>query len=282
MFKISFHDKILKGEFMNKIFLDINEFKNTYPLMQALKTYSSINGRSHFLIKADGNEYQILDDLKFIKRRIKFDEDDLNECNFNLKTFESFDTFKRNKSNTYFRILDDSKNNKKTLYLFYSKDITFNELNEKLQLVINFYKEYINAKEEIKIGIINKFENDLNLLKELKSLDNFHEVIELNKLLDNTSNIVLLDDEVTYYTFNLLSTYSKFMKLAKSVSGYASFFKPFSYQKMAPKEVNLNSYFSFSLFEITSKDKLINIYVQENISPTELIDFLSIIDTFIN
>ena len=46
--------------------------------------------------------------------------------------------------------------------------------------------------------------------------------------------------------------------------------------------MNLNSYFSFSLFEITSKDKLINIYVQENISPTELIDFLSIIDTFIN
>ena len=117
---------------MNKIFLDINEFKNTYPLMQALKTYNSINGRSHFLIKADGNEYQILDDLKFIKRRIKFDEDDLNEWNFNLKTYESFDTFKRNKSHTYFRILDDSKNNKKTLYLFYSKDITFNELNEKL------------------------------------------------------------------------------------------------------------------------------------------------------
>ena len=78
------------------------------------------------------------------------------------------------------------------------------------------------------------------------------------------------------------TTYSKFMKLAKSVSGYASFFKPFSYQKMAPKKVNLNSYFSFSLFEITSKDKLINIYVQENISPTELVDFLSIIDTFIN
>lgn len=267
---------------MNKIYLDINEFKNTYPLMQALKTYNSINGKSHFLIKADGIEYQILDDLKFIKRRIKFDEDDINDCNFNLKTYESFNTFKRNKLNTFFRILDDSKNNKKTVYLFYNKDITFNELYSKLQYVIDFYKKYINNKEEIKIGIINKFENDLNLLKELKSLTQFHEIIELNKLLDNSSNIVLLDDEVTYYTFNLLSTYSKFMKLAKTVGGYASFFKPFSYQKMSPKEVNLNSYFSFSLFEITPKDKLINIYIQENISPTEMIDFLSIIDTFIN
>ena len=55
-------------------------------------------------------------------------------------------------------------------------------------------------------------------ITEVEPLDNFHELIELNKLLDNTSNIVLLDDEVTYYTFNLLSTYSKFMSGLKNAN----------------------------------------------------------------
>ena len=262
-----------------KIYLDINNFTNPSSVIATLRSYNSVGGSLEIYIKADGYDYNELDDFKKIKRRNNFDKDDLKTCNFKVATYENFENFKLKDGETLFRIHDDTINNELKIYLFYNKNITKENLQNSLDKTIEFYNKYIlkdNVNRKLKVGLVEKFDEEKDpLYKYIKSeVNEYEETIPLKSVLNNKCDIILMDNEVSFYVFTLLSFYSKFKKREKSVKSYFATFKPFSYQKMVENEVNLESLFTFSSYVIT-KDNDINLFVSKDISSSELFSLIT-------
>lgn len=263
-----------------KLYLDMNDFTSSSTVMATLRSYNEINGNIEIYIKANGSEFNELDDFKKVRRRNKFDDDDLKSINFFIKTYDSFETFNNDEEKTIFRIHDDTLINEKRIYLFFDKNINEEDLKLKIDNVINFYNKYIlkdNENKTISLGIIEKYnykkEHLYNFVK--SNINEFKEYIPLKNCIDNKCDIVLVDNELSYYIFTLLSYYSKFKKREKSVKSYFATFKPFSYHKVVENNVNLESLFTYSTFEIDNKNNKINLYISKDISPSEFFSLLT-------
>ena len=262
-----------------KIYLDINDFASASSALAAIRSYDSINGNIELFVKADGLEFAELEDFKKVRRRNKFGDDDLKQVNFFVKTFDEEDFRKIKSDNMIFRIHDDTLLGIKKLYLFFNHNIDENELKNRIDQSVEFYNKYIDPKIEknnISLGIIEKFnyENDSKYTFIKNNVPNFREIISLKNCIESKCNIVVLDEEVAFYLFTLLSNYSKFKKKEKSVKSYFSTFKPFSYHKIIENDVNLESLFTYSTFEIEKNGK-VNIYLDKNISPSNLFSVLT-------
>lgn len=264
-----------------KLYLEMNDFTSSSVVMATLRSYNAINGNVEIYVKADGSEFNELDDFKKIRRRNKFDEDDLKSINFFIKTYNDFESFcNNNEKNIVFRIHDDTMINEKRIYLFFNKDIKEEDLKIKIDNVINFYNKYIlkeNENKNISLGMVEKYNYKkdpiYNFVK--TNINEFKEYIPLKNCIDNKCDIVLIDNELSYYIFTLLSYYSKFKKREKSVKSYFATFKPFSYHKVIENDVNLESLFTYSTFEINIKDNRINLYVSKDISPSEFFSLIT-------
>lgn len=262
-----------------KIYLDINDFASSSSAVSAIRSYDSINGNMELFVKADGREFVELEDFKKVRRRNKFDIDDLKGINFFIKTFDEEDFRKIKTDNLIFRIHDDTLLGIKKLYLFFNQDTSEEDLKEKIENAITFYDTYIDSKigkTNISLGLVEKFnyEKDLKYNYIKNNIQNFKEIIPLKNCIESKCNIVVLDDEVAFYLFTLLSNYSKFKKKEKSVKSYFSTFKPFSYHKIIENDVNLDSLFTYSTFEMEKNGK-INLYIDKSISPSNLFSVLT-------
>ena len=232
-----------------KIYLDMNDFASSGTVLSTLRSYDAINGNIEIFVKADGKVFTELDDFKKIRRRNKFDDDDLKYVNF----------FK--------------------VYIFYNQNIDKDLLKNEIDQAISFYSQYIDSKidkNNISVGIVEKFNYEKDDIYSFvrTNIPNFKEVIPLKSCIESKCNIVLLDDEVSFYIFTLLSNYSKFKKKEKSVKSYFSTFKPFSYHKIIENEVNLESLFTYSTFEIENNGK-INLYLDKDIPASNLFSVLT-------
>lgn len=259
-----------------KIYLDIQDFTSPSTVLAAIRSYVSINGNIEIFIKADGYEYTELDDYKNIRRRNKFDQSDLKYVNFNLKTYDEFKLENFINKGTFFRIIDDTLTNEKRIYLFYDKDYDPETIKSKIDSCIAFHQKYISTDQtkNINVGLIEKFnaKNDQIYKYIQENTPSYNNIIPLKDCINNKMDIVLMDNELSFYVFPLLSQYSKFKKKEKSVKSYFASFKPFSYHKMVEYDVDLESLFTFSSYEIETDGK-INIYLSKNITPSELFSF---------
>ncbi len=270
-----------------KIYLDINDFEHDSTVMSTLRSYNSIDGNLEIYVKANGATYSELDDFKKVRRRNKFDEDDLKKINFFIKTFHSFEDFKlENDEDVAFRIHDDTLENEKRINMLYKLDEDHELLKEKIEKVTNFYKNYLLKKgvsPSINLGIVEKYnyksDKTYDFIK--NNIDIFNEIVPLKKVIDHSNNILLLDEEVRFYIFTLLSYYSKFKKKEKSVKSYFATFKPFGYHKEVETEVNLESLFTYSTFVIDKNNK-VTLYVAKDIEPSELFSLLTFLQRLNN
>lgn len=262
-----------------KIYIDLNEFENAFPILDAFKTYTTLKGKINFLVKGDASSYLALDDYKNIKRRSSFDEIDLKDVKFNLTTFDSFEELKNKDEETIFRVLDNPKTKKRSIFLFFNDDINHDLLKEKIDYIINFYKENVENKP-LKVSLIKKFKEDKDLELFLKNnLNEFSSTFEIKDILNNDSEIVLLSEEIKYYAFSLLSNYSRFLKSEKNIGGYLSKFNPFSYQKISSKEVNLDSIFNESTF-VFSKDNKLSCLIKKDLTASSFIELFEFFESF--
>ena len=262
-----------------KIYLDMNDFASSGTVLSTLRSYDAINGNIEIFVKADGKVFTELDDFKKIRRRNKFDDDDLKYVNFFIKTLDDQDFRSLKSNNLLFRIHDDTILGCKKVYIFYNQNIDKDLLKNEIDQAISFYSQYIDSKidkNNISVGIVEKFNYEKDNIYSFvrTNIPNFKEVIPLKSCIESKCNIVLLDDEVSFYIFTLLSNYSKFKKKEKSVKSYFSTFKPFSYHKIIENEVNLESLFTYSTFEIENNGK-INLYLDKDIPASNLFSVLT-------
>lgn len=259
-----------------QIYIDINDFKNTNVLKDALNSYEKIRTKLDIFVKANGLDHSSLDDLKNIRRRNKFDDDDLKNITYYFSAFDSFESLKLKDASTYFRIYNDTINNSKKLFMFYKHEIENEDLLHKLGQAKSYFKTHINNKT-LKVGIIEKYDTHTNTYKAVKGDDDFNEIVPLDKIFENKNDIILIDDEASFYIFTLLNYHSKFKKMEKDIKSYFSSFKPFGYHKMIEKEVNLDNLFEYATFEL-EKDGKITVFVKQDSSPAELVETLTFLE----
>ncbi len=259
-----------------QIYIDINDFKNTKVLKDALNSYEKIRTKLDIFIKANALDHASLDDLKNVRRRNKFEENDLKNITYYFSAFDSFEELKFKENSVYFRVYNDTINNTKKVFMFYKHDIDVDELFTKLNKVKEYYKTHIDDKK-LKVGIIEKFDTHTDLYKNIRTDDDYNEIVPLNKLLENKNDIILIDDEASFYVFTLLNYHSTFKKMEKDIKSYFSSFKPFGYHKMVEREVNLDNLFEHATFEI-EKDGKITVFVKQDSSPSELVETLTFLE----
>lgn len=260
-----------------KIYIDINDFKNKHVISDALSSYSNIKGNIEIFLKADALEYPSLEDLKNVRRRNKFDSSDLKNITYFIKPYESFEKLKQDDNYIYFRIYDDTINRSKKLFLFYNNNSSIDSIINKYNKVKNYYLTHIDDKE-ISLGLIDKFNTNTDLYKSLKSINDFKEIVPLNNIFENHDDIILIDNEASFYIFSLLNYHSHFIKKEKDIKSYLSIFKPFGYHKIVDREVNLDTLFLYSTFQIEKNDK-IYISINEDASPSQIIEFLTFLES---
>ncbi len=259
---------------MKYVYLDLSLFPNDDLLVQGITSFSKYHRGITFYCKGDGLTYQTLDDARNVIRRGKFTAEDLERIDFEIESYEGFENFKRASEDTYFRLLDDPTQKKK-LYWFF--DETRPERYEgEITLVKGFYGRWISAQNP-KIAAIRPYHSNSQLEKQLESEESFMGYLSLSEIFKNQGDIILMDNEVAFYVFSLLSTYSRFNRRERSVKDYAAFFAPFSFHKIEPKQMTLEAYFSYSLFASTKKEKT-KIYLYKDMSPAEYIDFFKTLE----
>ena len=99
----------------------------------------------------------------------------------------------------------------KKVYIFYNQNIDKDLLKNEIDQAISFYSRYIDSKidkNNISVGIVEKFnyEKDDVYSFARTNIPNFKEVIPLKSCIESKCNIVLLDDEVSFYIFTSLIT----------------------------------------------------------------------------
>ena len=259
-----------------QIYIDINDFNNASILKDAINSYDKIRTKLDIFIKANALEHASLEDLKCVRRRNSFEPDSLKNISYYLSGFNSFESLKLKDNSTYFRVYNDTINNTKKVFMFYNHTLNKEDLLLKIEQIKAYYKTHIQDTG-LKIGIIEKFDTSTELYKEVKLLDEYNGIVSLNSIFENKNNIILIDDEAAFYIFTLLNYHSKFRKVEKDIKSYFSSFKPFGYQKMVEKEVNLDNLFEHLTFEI-EKDGKITAYIKQDSSPSEIVESLTFLE----
>lgn len=263
---------------MKNIYIDLSDFKNTFPVLEALKTYGTLKKKLTLFVKGSADEYTSLDDFKNIVRRNKFADDDINSIEAVIKPIENFENISLNDETITMRLLDDTKTNHRSLFVFYKENDEETRIEEIINKALIIYKKYINNDHDIKLGNIQKFKNDDKKEAIFKKYNEYKGQIPLKNVLSNEFDIVLIDDEASYYLFTLLKNYSKFIKREKTAKSYFAKFSPFGYQKFEEREVDVDTLFSLSYFKIDKNDKLY-IYIKEETSPSEFIEIFNLLES---
>jgi len=263
---------------VKNIFVDLANFTNCSSLAEAIYSFVKNNRNLMFFVKADGLEYPILDDFPSnIVRRNNFLESDMEKIDFYLKECESFYALDKNKENTYLRVLNNTQKAIRQIYLFCDEDNPNAFLNE-LEVCKSFYKTNIKDKTNPTLTYIKGY-NDTSSLENLVTSDKgFSSFTELNKILSNENDIVIITKETSFYLFRMLETYSKFVKKEENVKSYLKLFAPFSYHKTQGKDINLETLFSNSTFEI--KEDTINVFIKKDIQFSSILDFFKVLASF--
>ena len=179
-----------------KIYLDMNDFASSGTVLSTLRSYDAINGNIEIFVKADGKVFTELDDFKKIRRRNKFDDDDLKYVNFFIKTLDDQDFRSLKSNNLLFRIHDDTILGCKKVYIFY------NQNNNHWKLIAEIQEFPLNGEKRVLSKLSKSFErrpatntmkNELkNFYQELKNMSNIEfnnkENSKFNKM-DNITKI---------------------------------------------------------------------------------------------